>query len=610
MFERLKTLFQKYPDCCCVIIVLLAAVLPFLPSLAYDIFVMDDGIYIGQDFLFTLNWSNIKYHLTNKTLGLYSPLVMLSFMADYLIWGSEILHCGARLHNIILHGCAMMLFYLTLRRLKWEFKDGDELAFPPLAALFAAVAVAWHPQRIESVVWIAERKDVLIATLGIGAIYSFILAYKRDRMPLLAPVLLFISLWGVKPMLLTLPLIFTAGFLAVEKKFDWKRVFRFLSGVYLAAALYLLINLSIFSDIAGKVFSGTSPDSGAGRLALASYNILTYFVKTICPVNLNPLYPLSDPAAVSAWYVVILLVIIAVLIAGAVIPWEKREFWAKSILPCGVMFGLAAAPVSSLQQIGNVDFADRYSYIPSLFIWAALAGSAVVIYRNFFHYRKILPLILSGYLLTLLVITLSYLPAWKNESSQIDAMLNTPTPSIQALKLAATAEMENNNFPEALNYVALLQSYSNTDRSDRIFIEGMYALAEIAAGQTGQGIARLNSILSRPDWFLIRSAPKKFIRRCILSCANWHLAQRRKENLRYAANLYLMASQLAQDNSRVDNLNFRGVAMMILQEFAEAENCFAQALAFSPEDENIKKNLESARRRRIQSEKEIANPPR
>ena len=68
MVEKLKTLFQKYPDRCCIVIVLLAAVLPFLPSLDFGQFVLDDGVYTGQNFLFDLNWTNIKYHLTSKTL--------------------------------------------------------------------------------------------------------------------------------------------------------------------------------------------------------------------------------------------------------------------------------------------------------------------------------------------------------------------------------------------------------------------------------------------------------------------------------------------------------------------------------------------------------------
>ncbi len=599
MWEKAKELFQKHPDFCCAAAVFIAAMLPFLPAIPFDVYIIDDGIYIGQDFLFSLKWSNIKYHLTHETLGLFSPLVMLSFMLDYLIWGSDILHCGARLHNIILHSLSMVLFYLTLRQLKWKFKDGDDLSFPPFAALFAALAVAVHPQRIESVVWIAERKDVLISTLGIAAIYFFILAYKRNRVSFLTPVLLFISLWGVKPMLLTLPLILTAGFFAAEKRFEFKRALRFLSGSYLATALYLLINIPTYREVAGRMFSSNSSASGTSRIFLASYNILVYFGKTLCPVKLNPLYPLVDPETVSFRYIVILLIIVAVLISGAIIPWAKREFWSKTILPCGLMFGLAAAPISSITRIGNVDFADRYSYFPSLFIWACVAGLAVVIYRNYFHYRKILPVFMSGYLLALLLINVSYLPAWKNEESQIDAMLDTPRPHIQALKLAATSELKKNNIDNALKWTAVLQSYSNLNRGDEIFITGMCGIVEIANGQSEKGIAKLNSFLSKPDWFLIRTAPREFIRFCILTSANWHLRQRKTENTRYAANLYLMLAQLAGDYSQVDKFNFEGVAMMISGKYPEAELCFINALKLSPDDANIQKNLEAVRKRLV-----------
>ena len=599
MWGKLKDCFGKHPDRCCAIAVFLAALIPFLRSIPFDIFIIDDGIYIGHDFMFTLNWSNIKYHLTHKTLGLYSPLVMFSFMLDYLLWGSDILHCMARLHNIILHSCGMVLFYLTLRQLKWNFKDGDDLSFPPLAALFAVLAAAVHPQRIESVVWIAERKDVLISTLGMAAIYCFIAAYKRSRVSFASPVLLFISLWGVKPMLLTLPLIFTVGFLAAEKKFDFKRALRFLLPSYLATALYLLINLSTYTEIAGNMASGDGSQSGFSRIVLASCNILVYFVKTFCPVKLNPLYPLVDPAAVSAWYLVILLIIIAILIAGALVPWTKREFWAKTVLPCGLMFGLSIFPVSSITQIGNVDFADRYSYFPSLFIWAGVAGLAMMVYRDNFKYRKILPFLLSGYLLVLLLINVSYLPAWKNEDSQIDAMLDTPRPHIQALKLAAVAELKKNDLDNAVKWTAVLQSYGNLSRADEIFIEGMHGIAEIARGQAESGITRINSILSKPDWFLIRNAPREFTRFCFFTAANWHLKQRKPENLRYAANLYLMLAQLAGHYSQVDKFNFEGVAMLISGKYPEAERCFINALKLSPADTNIQKNLEAVRKRMV-----------
>ena len=80
MFEEIKNLYRKYPERCCITLVILAAVLPFLPALSFGTFIFDDSAYIGQEFLFSLSWRNLKYHLTSETVGLHSPLVMLSFI--------------------------------------------------------------------------------------------------------------------------------------------------------------------------------------------------------------------------------------------------------------------------------------------------------------------------------------------------------------------------------------------------------------------------------------------------------------------------------------------------------------------------------------------------
>ncbi|MBO5823101.1 MAG: hypothetical protein J6R86_08815, partial [Lentisphaeria bacterium] len=126
-------------------------------------------------------------------------------------------------------------------------------------------------------------------------------------------------------------------------------------------------------------------------------------------------------------------------------------------------------------------------------------------------------------------------------------------------------------------------------------------------GQTDHGIARINNFLSKPDWYFINNNPFKFTRNCLFASANYHLKRRQ---IRYAANLYFMLSQLSISFSKVDQFNFEGVSMMLTERYAEAESCFAKALLLSPGDENIRKNLESARRKRTQMKNGVANPAR
>ena len=605
MLEKIREIFRKYPDRCCIAVVALAAVLPFLPSLGFNSFVFDDSAYVGQNYLFNLSWSNVKYHLTTLTVQLHSPLVMLSFMPDFMLWGEKLFYSGARLQNILWHCGGMILFYFILRKLKWNFKNGSFLEFPPAAAMCAAVAAAWHPQRVESVVWLAERKDVMVVALGLAAVYTFIRAYQRDRIPVISPVLLFISLWGVKPMMITLPLILTLGYAASGERFELKKFFRLFSGLYLAVAVYVLLNLATFTKFSSGAIAGAS---GGNRIFVAAYNILLYFGKTLFPVDLNPLYPLYEAVEISPWYLVMLLAVIAAVCLAALIPGYHREFLARTLLPCALMYGIAVFPVCNLNRIGNVDFADRYSYFPSLFIWAALAAVLTVLYRDYSRFRRLIPVLSGVYLAVLLIMTGAYMPAWKNKNSQIDAMLNCERPHTGALKLAAVVEFEAGRLDNAILYADMLQQYGGR-RDEEIFIEAIHGMVEISRGETERGVARINGFLSRPDWHHILNAPLQFVNRCIMASAMWHL--RRTENpehRRYAANLFLMAAHTAGEHNQIQKLNYEGVSMMISGNYAEAEQRFLQALRFVPDDQNILKNLEAVRRKRKSVENKFPKP--
>lgn len=605
MLEKIREIFRKYPDRCCAVIVALAAILPFLPSLGFTSFVFDDSAYVGQNYLFDLSWYNIKYHLTSLTVQLHSPLVMLSFMPDFLLWGEKLFYSGARMQNILWHCTGMILFYFILRKLKWNFKDGSFLEFPPAAAMCAAIAAAWHPQRVESVVWLAERKDVMVVALGLAAVYTFIRAYQRERIPVISPVLLFISLWGVKPMMITLPLILTLGYAVAEKRFELKKFFRLFTGLYLAVAVYVLLNLATFTKFSSGAIAGAS---GGNRIFAAAYNILLYFGKTLFPANLNPLYPLYGATEISPWYLVILLAVIVSLFAAALIPGHRREFLARTLLPCALMYGIAVFPVCNLKRIGNVDFADRYSYFPSLFIWAALAAVLTVLYRDYSRFRRLITVLSGVYLAVLLIMTGAYMPAWKNKTSQIDAMLNCERPHSGALKLAAVVEFEAGRLDNAILYADMLKQYGS-GRDETIFVEAIHGMVEVSRGETERGIARINGFLSRPDWHYILNAPLQFANRCIMASAMWHLRRAKDpEHRRYAANLFLMAAHTAGEHNQVQKLNYEGVSMMISGNYAEAEKRFIQALRFVPDDQNILKNLEAVRRKIKSAENKFHKP--
>ena len=598
MLEKFSELYRKYPDRMNCAIIVLAALICFLPSLSYETFVLDDSAYVGSSYLFTLSWSNIKYILTSKTVGLYSPLVILSFIPDYTLWGGELFHAGCRFQNILWHSGAMVLFYLILREINVKFKNETEISFPPVVALLAALAAAVHPQRVESVVWIAERKDVMVLTLGMSVIYAFIKAYKADKISILAPVLLFISLAAVKPLMLSLPVIITIGYLVVKRPFDLKDFARKVLPLYGAAAVYMLLNWKIYADFGSGMASSAAGGDGESRIFTAFYNIWLYFAKTLFPVKLNPCYPLYRPGEVSFWAMALLLATAVTAIVFSLVKNPWKEFFARAVVPAGLLYGAAVFPVCNLQRIGNVDFADRYSYFPSLFVLMILAAALTMIYRNFPESRRTVKLIPAVFLGALLLVTATYMPAWKTKKSQIDAMLDTPHPHLGALKIAASDAFKNNKIEETLSYVRIIQDAKTGHPADVYFIEGMLGLIQISQGNADAGVARINAFLSKPDWFYIVSSPADFVRNCIVSSATWHLKQKRDpQHKQYAANLFEMAAQAIGNWNVLESMNYRAIAMLIRGELHQAEAIFAQALKLVPGDENIRKNLLAVRQR-------------
>ena len=169
--------------------------LVFAPSLAYGFLTdWDDSYYVVHNPHIAFTLENIRYYLHGNTLGLWTPLTMYSLMLDHLIWGGTESAFGFHLTNLLLHGCSAALFTGILRAL--GLRKGLALA----CALFWALS----PQRLESVVWIAERKDVLSGFLALLSFRLFLVNPEKLRW-LLPSILCFLLSLTAKPTAVGLP---------------------------------------------------------------------------------------------------------------------------------------------------------------------------------------------------------------------------------------------------------------------------------------------------------------------------------------------------------------------------------------------------------------------
>ena len=593
MLKNIRQLICKYPDRFAAGVIAVAVLAFFLPSLTFEKFAFDDTNYVGQAHLFELTFSNIHYHLTHKTVELYSPLVMLSYMPDYLLWGKEYFISGCRLQNILWHLAAALLLYRIFREFKITFADGTHLEIPVPAALFTVLCWALHPQRMESVIWIAERKDGMITGMAFIMICLIIRAHKREQTSIAAPLLLMISLFTVKPMLLTFPLIILTGFLTVTNgniklsmKHSWP--------LFLPVLLYVIVNRSIFSGIASSV--EVAQKAGESRLPIAVWNIFRYAFKTIFPVKLSPLYPYYGQGEIS-W----LPVLIFVAVAGTVIYFACRKapeqpFFAKILLPGGLMFGLAIAPVCSFHRIGNVDFADRYSYFPSIFIWCGIALLLVFIWNKLKEtYAHAVILAVAAYFAVLAVLSVSYMSAWRNFDTQVDAMLDCEKPHFQALFLAASDAFEHKKYRDAMRYTLLLD---NNNELNVFFRNCMTGMVLAKTGRTEEGFKYISELFAKEHWAFWKQCPNNMKINCFNFMVNYHYAK--KDIALYHRNLLFLcsvASKMLRDVYGQESLNFAGIALLLNNDFAAAEQHFAKASALFPKDEILRSNLEAARKK-------------
>jgi len=179
-------------------VIVAAVCLVFLQTVRFEFLNYDDNMYVTENVHVQagLTWSSICWAFTYVGGPTWHPLTWLSHMGDYGLFGAEA--GGHHLSNVMLHALNAALLFLLLRRCTHSF-------WP---SVLAALLFAVHPTRVESVAWVAERKDVLSTTfwiLTLGAYASYTSAVRgKWGWYALALVLFALGLMA-KPMLVSLP---------------------------------------------------------------------------------------------------------------------------------------------------------------------------------------------------------------------------------------------------------------------------------------------------------------------------------------------------------------------------------------------------------------------
>lgn len=338
----------------CVLICLLFAV--FFRAIGHDFVNYDDPDYVTANphVQAGLTWPSMNWAFSSSGgTGNWHPLTWLSHMADVEIFGLKA--WGHHLTSVLVHIANSVLLFVLLRTMTGATRP----------CLLVAALFGLHPLHVESVAWVAERKDVLCTLfwlLAIWAYAAFVRASPKQKSRASAFYVLSIILFCLglmaKPMLVSLPFLLLLLDYWPFGRLDWSCARQRVLEKAPFVAIALLMSVVTFLVQRHDGMLAQTPLSLPARLANALVSYLRYLGKLFWPSNLAIFYP--HPGHWSAALVVLGFVLVVGITVAAVILGPRHRY-----LPVGWFWFLGTLmPVIGLVQVGEQSMADRYSYFP------------------------------------------------------------------------------------------------------------------------------------------------------------------------------------------------------------------------------------------------------
>ena len=299
-------------------------------------------------------WQNVAWAFTSGDAANWFPLTRLSHMLDYQLFGMA--SGWHHLVNVLLHALSVLLLFAFLHR-----ATGRAWLSAWVAWLFAL-----HPLHVESVAWVAERKDVLSTLFAMLALWSYVRWVERPsalRYGLIA--LAFALGLMAKPMVVTLPLVFLlVDIWPLGRGPRWReKIPLFAMSIACAVTTWLVQQAS------GAVRTSAQFPVPL-RVENAAVSYVRYLFQWFWPARLAVFYPY--PAQIPWWQSAA-----AALAIAAISVLALRSIRLRPYLAVGwSWYLLMLAPVIGLVQVGAQARADRYTYMPTIGIAIMLAWGA------------------------------------------------------------------------------------------------------------------------------------------------------------------------------------------------------------------------------------------
>ena len=455
---------------------------------------LDDPVYVMENSHIQsgITLDGFRWAFSTTYAEFWHPLTWLSLMFDYQLYGLNA--GGYHLTNLILHILSALLLFWLFNRM-----TGSIWRSAFIAALFAL-----HPLHVESVVWIAERKDVLSAFFLMLTLCLYVYYTEKPVIKRYLPVVFFFACGLMsKSMIVTGPVIMilldywplgrfesqkTGGnptILATGKvllKLLWEKI-----PFFILSAVFSIITL--YAQLKPSVIHYKFPLSS--RLANAPVSFMTYLEKTFVPNHMAVFYPFSfhlPPWQVWSSVFLILFISVVIIISMRRLPYLFTGwFW----------YAITLLPVIGIIPVGGFSMADRYTYLPLIGITIMLAWGIPSLIKSEVIRKKILFPAATAFLAILTFLTWQQCGYWKNSIDLFNHTLLVTNDNYVAHNNLALALLAQGRIQEAIdNYNKAIRL-----RPDDINIYSNRGNAYAKLGQRQRAIEDYNEAISlKPDY--------------------------------------------------------------------------------------------------------------
>lgn len=407
--------------CFALLLVVIFAV--FKSSLNNGFVYWDDNAYVIQNSLIqSLSPENLWNMLVTTGPAYWHPLTWFSHAIDYHFFGDN--PGGHHLTSVFLHGFNVFwVFLIFVHLLSRGTNVGWKFYEVVAVAVIAALGFGLHPLRVESVVWAAERKDLLCAFFMFPAMLTY-LKYADADLPADRKrwygwtLILFVFALMSKPMAVTFPVVLLLFDAYPLSRFrdgsQWLRLVIEKIPFFVLSLLCGLLTLFAQNKAGAVISVGTL--SYTDRALNAIQNCMFYLGKTLWPVPVVPFYPFPKHDFLMFLKVTAFVALTIFLI----VLWRRGQRFGLAIW---LFFLITVSPVIGIVQAGTQATADRFTYIPTVGFYLVVAVGLLWVWNKYRepplkHGVRIGIFLVAVVSMTLLgQLTHRQIPVWKNSGA-------------------------------------------------------------------------------------------------------------------------------------------------------------------------------------------------